>query len=220
MTEFETILMQAAGEMGITLSERQIGNFVTYRRAMLLWNRKISLVSLKSSTDLPIKHCIDSLTAFPLIGHDSVTLLDIGSGAGFPGIPLAIMGSTREVTLVDSSRKKTSFLRQVAQQLDLTGVTVVTDRIENLMHHDGHHGRYDVVISRATFGLPRYITMAAPFLSPGGTLIAMKGRGVDTELAAITEPATGAGLVLVKRHEINLPLIGDRRIILVFRRSH
>jgi len=218
VTEFETILLQAADEMGITLSERQIGHFTTYCRSVLFWNRKISLVSLKSPTDLPIKHCIDSLTALPLIGHDD-TLLDIGTGAGFPGIPLAIMRETREITLVDSYRKKTSFLRQVVQQLDLTGVSVVNDRIENLMNHERHHGRYDVVISRATFDLTHYISMATPFLSRGGTLIAMKGGGVDAELAAAAGRAEGAGIVLAGRHEISLPLIGDRRIILVFTRS-
>lgn len=219
VNEFETILLQASHEMDIALSDREIALFVTYCRTILFWNAKMSLVSVKSPLDLPVKHCVDSLTAAPLIGPECATLLDIGTGAGFPGIPLKIMRNALRVTLVDSNRKKVSFLKQVARELDLAGITAVNERIETLTDHARHRGMYDVVISRAALGLAHYITLGAPFLSPGGTLIAMKGPGVDAELEDTAAPAREAGIVLARRHEVSLPIIGDRRIILLFKRS-
>ncbi|MDD5487216.1 MAG: class I SAM-dependent methyltransferase, partial [Dehalococcoidales bacterium] len=110
VTEFKKILASAAYEIGIELSAKEVSQFDTYHREILLWNEKISLVSAKSIVDLPVKHCIDSLTALKFIGSESATLLDIGAGAGFPGIPIKIVRSSLKATFVDSHRKKVTFL--------------------------------------------------------------------------------------------------------------
>ncbi len=219
VTEFEEILVQAAHGIGMELSEGEIASFHTYYREILFWNKKISLVSAKSPTDLPVKHCIDSLTAMKVIGHDCLTLLDIGAGAGFPGIPIKIMRPSLKVTLVDAHRKKVSFLKNVARKLDLSDTIVLNQRIEGLMQDEQHRGMYDCVISRATFALSKYLDMAAPFLTAHGVLIAMKGRGIDAELDGNDDITRRAGIMLAERHEISLPVIGDKRIILTFKRT-
>ncbi|MBN2569708.1 MAG: 16S rRNA (guanine(527)-N(7))-methyltransferase RsmG [Deltaproteobacteria bacterium] len=219
VTEFKKIFAAAAREIGIALSAREVSQFDTYRREILIWNEKISLVSAKSIVDLPIKHCIDSLTAVKLIAPECVTLLDIGAGAGFPGIPLKIVRSSLKLTLVDSHRKKVTFLKNVALKLKLTDIVILNRRIESFINNERHLGMYDVVISRATFGLSQYISLGAPFLSPQGVLIAMKGRGVDAELEVALDIANREKLILAERHELDLPVIGDKRILLAFKRS-
>jgi len=219
VTEFKKILATAAREIGIELSAREVAQFDTYHREILLWNEKISLVSAKSIVDLPIKHCIDSLTAVKLIGPECTTLLDIGAGAGFPGIPLKIVRNSLKATLVDSHRRKVTFLKNVALKLKLTDIVILNQRIESLINNERHRGIYDVIISRATFGLSRYLSLGAPFLSPKGVLIVMKGRGVDTELEGALDIGHREKLILTERHELDLPVIGDKRVLLAFQRA-
>ena len=219
MTAFEEIIELAALEIGIELSEGEIALFNRYYREILLWNEKISLVSIKSPTDIPIKHFIDSLTVAKLIEKDDAKLLDIGAGAGFPGIPLKIRIRSLKITLVDAYRKKTSFLKNVARKLDLTDTIIINERIEHLKEDKKQRGMYDVVISRATFNLSQYLVMGAPFLSEEGMLIAMKGKGIDAELEGAGDIARKVGIELAERHEIRLPVIGDKRVILIFKRS-
>jgi len=219
VTTLEETIEQAALEMGIELSEREIALFNKYYREILLWNKKISLVSIKSPADIPIKHFIDSLTVAKFIEKDDAKLLDIGAGAGFPGIPLKIIMKSLKITLVDAYRKKASFLKNVARKLDFTDTIILNERIEHLKEDKKQRGMYDVVISRATFNLSQYLAMGAPFLSEEGILIAMKGKSIDAELEGTDEIARKGGIKLAEYHEIRLPVIGDKRVILIFKRS-
>ena len=215
---FEEMIERAALEIGIDLSKGEIALFSQYYREILLWNKQISLVSIKSLTDIPIKHIIDSLTVAQFINKDDARLLDIGTGAGFPGIPLKIIKSSLKVTLVDSYRKKVSFLKNVVRKLNLTDTVIINARIEHLKENKKESGSYDVVVSRATFKLSQYLAEGVPFLSTDGMLIAMKGKSVTQELEDAEDVLRKTCLKLVECHEIRLPVIGDKRFILVFKR--
>jgi 16S rRNA (guanine527-N7)-methyltransferase len=218
MDRFEDILAEASEKINLPLGDGEKELFTQYCKELLFWNKSISLVSVKSALDIPVKHFIDSLTVLTFIEKTSSRLLDLGSGAGFPGIPLKIVLKTLKLTLVESSRKKASFLKNVARKLDLDDVTIINERVESILGEKAHYQSYDIVISRATFKLPELIERATPFLSTGGTLIAMKGKNTDIEIRESTGLAMKKGLALPECHDIELPITGHKRKILLFKK--
>ena len=218
MKELDNILLTASRELGIHLGKREIVLFKEYYRELLLWNKKMSLVSIKFPLDIPIKHFIDSLTVLPFIHDKRCNLLDIGSGAGFPGIPVKIVMGSLNVSLLDSSQKKTSFLKNIIRKLNLDNTRVINMRVEQFTQEATQQGGFDIVISRASFKLPRLIETCVDFLSHQGTLIAMKGKNIDDEMKEAATVCEKAGLYLTDCHDIQLPISGDPRKILLFKK--
>jgi 16S rRNA (guanine527-N7)-methyltransferase len=210
------ILSEAANAMGIAIGKGELSLFAAYYRELLAWNRKVNLVSVKSDHDIIIKHFIDSLTLLPYIRDNACRVLDIGSGAGFPGIPLKIAVNSLKVFLLESSRKKTSFLKHVIRSLSLTDTVVIHNRAEFLMEDETCREFFQVVTSRATFKLPEFLRMGAFFLAPKGSLIAMKGKSSDQELADATEMSHNLGLSYIGSHDLTLPITGDFRRIIIY----
>ncbi|MBN1664537.1 MAG: 16S rRNA (guanine(527)-N(7))-methyltransferase RsmG [Deltaproteobacteria bacterium] len=213
------ILLSAATELGISLSDEDLNLFNIYYEELLKWNEKINLVSVKSPQDIWIKHFIDSLTALPCIAAPEGKLLDIGSGAGFPGIPLKIILKSLNVYLLDSSRKRASFLKHVCRCLKLDGIHVVNSRVEELVKNHHYLNTFDGVISRAAFKLPELLSMSAPFLTGGGTLIAMKGKDIAHELTESREAAKTSGMIFSGLHDLKLPVTKDNRKIVIYKRD-
>jgi 16S rRNA (guanine527-N7)-methyltransferase len=218
MDKFGDILTEASEKINLQLTDGETALFTKYYEELIFWNRSISLVSVKSPLDIPVKHFIDSLTVLDFIQEKASRLLDLGSGAGFPGIPLKIVLKPLKLTLVESSRKKASFLKNVTRKLDLDDITIINERIESIMGKNDHRGSYDIVISRATFKLPELIEKGAPFLSSGGTLIVMKGKNTDIEVSESSSLALKKGLALPEFHDIELPITGHKRKILLFKK--
>jgi 16S rRNA (guanine527-N7)-methyltransferase len=210
------ILFQAALTMDISLTAKELVLFETYYKELLTWNKKINLVSVKSDLDIPIKHFIDSLTLLPYIKRKTGQVLDIGSGAGFPGIPLKIALNSLTVVLLESSRKKSSFLKHIIRSLNLTDITVINNRGEILMEDETYRGRFEVVISRATFKLPQLLRIGGFFLSPSGSLIAMKSKKSDEELTEAADMSQKVGLKYITSHNLTLPMTGDFRKIIIY----
>lgn len=206
-------MFSAAGKTGLAMSEEQFALFETYRETLLRWGNKMNLVSLKSEYDLPVRHIIDSLTLLPYLPDRSGTLLDIGSGAGFPTIPIKIFRKDLRATLVEASRKKCSFLKEVIRRLGLRDTTVMNCRIEELLKKDPKPA-FDVIVSRATFKLPDFIKIGLPLLKPGGILAAMKGPGLEEESAAL-DSLKDIQFRIVGSYTFALPLTGDHRHILL-----
>jgi 16S rRNA (guanine527-N7)-methyltransferase len=209
------IFCEALKKINIELSDREYFLFEEYHKEILFWSKKTSLVSIKSPIDIPIKHFVDSLTVLPLIGDKDSTLIDIGSGAGFPGIPLKIKYESLHVTLVDSSRKKASFLKNVIRKLDLKDITVINNRIDFVARQKD---RFDIVISRAAFKLSQLLRVGASILSDNGIIIAMKGKNIDIEIKESANIIQELGLKFMGCHSIKLPIIGDTRKILLFKK--
>ena len=217
--DFINTLITAAAAIGLPLSDREISLYRDFRRELLVWNSRMNLISIKTPLDLPIKHCIDSLLAAPFVHKQDGSLLDIGSGAGFPGIPLKIAIPSLSVSLLDSSRKKTSFLHAVIARLRLEKISVIQGRIEQLAVEPQYIGAFDTVISRAAFKLTELITLGSLLLSPDGQLIAMKGRDIKVELEDAQRVAERTGLRASSCREVRLPVLGDKRNIVVFSRD-
>ncbi len=202
---------QGAAVWGLSLTDVQRGQFARYADELLLWNARMNLVSLKSGLDLPVRHFLDSLAPLPYLGDGAADLIDLGSGAGFPGLPLKIARPDLKVRLLEASRKKSSFLKQVVRGLGLTGIEVLNRRAEA-----GATGGYDVVISRATWKLPEFVARGSAFLRAGGRLMAMKGADIREERDAALPVAARMGLAAPAVHEFRLPVTGDRRALIVF----
>ena len=207
------LLKDSASALNVALEGRALDLFDRYYRELLIWNEKMNLVSVRTPEEIVIKHFVDSLTPMPYIIAPQGRLLDIGSGGGFPGIPLKITRPALHVSLLEASRKKSSFLRHLIRQLPLSQTVVIHARAESAMTDDAYRHTFQTVISRAAFKLPELFTMARFFLSPGGLLIAMKGpRGEAEE----TEPHHDSGLRCIACHDLSLPYDGGRRKIMIF----
>lgn len=213
------MLVNGAFSLGITLSEKELASFATYQRELLHWNKKINLVSVKSDLDIPIKHFLDSLTLVPFIQATRGQVLDIGSGAGFPGIPLKIAIDSLNISLLESSRKKASFLKHIIRSLHLTDITVIHNRAEYLMEDETYRGSFSIIISRATLKLPQFFRMGAYFLAPKGVLLAMKSKRVEEEFTEAENISQNLGFQYVARHDITLPVTGDFRTIIMYEKA-
>ena len=157
------------------------GQFDAYRRELLKWNEKTNLISEKSAQEIESRHFLDSLTALNFIGSENSRIIDIGCGAGFPGIPLKIASPGLQLYLVETNRKKVSFLKHIVRLLNLTDTIVLHERVENLIQDAKWKEFFDVLISRAAFKLPEMLPWGAFFLKPSGRLIALKSSTIASE---------------------------------------
>lgn len=212
-------LSEAAHALKIPLGDRELSLFTIYYRELITWNAKINLVSVSSALDIPIKHFLDSLTLLPYFKNATSNVLDIGSGAGFPGIPVKIVLNSLNIFLLESSRKKTSFLKNTIRNLNLIDINVIHDRAERLMEDESYRDRFAAVISRATYKLPQFLQMGAYFVSPQGILIAMKGKKSDDEIKEADFIAQNMGLQHVSTNDMILPMTGDFRRIIIYKKG-
>jgi 16S rRNA (guanine527-N7)-methyltransferase len=217
-SDLEGVLLDAAQGLGITLAEQDLALFSIYKQELITWNRIISLVAIKSPLDLPIKHFIDSLTALPLLPREGRRLLDIGTGAGFPGLPLKIIRPNLDLHLLEASRKKVSFLKELIRKLGLPGVTIIHGRVEEVMNNAHFHESFDGVISRAAFKMPELLNMGLYFLRTGGLLTAMRGPREEAANYNIGQFIDNKGFCLEKIVDLRLPLTGVSRKIILYRK--
>ncbi|UCG11138.1 MAG: 16S rRNA (guanine(527)-N(7))-methyltransferase RsmG [Deltaproteobacteria bacterium] len=208
------MLRQASQEVDVGLNASQIELFCLYLRELLEWNRKFNLTAVKNTEDMIIKHFVDSLTPLPYLPFGG--LLDIGSGAGFPGIPLKIAAPRLQVKLVDASRKKVSFLKHIIRTLGLTDVTAVQSRIENM---DRPEPSFQILISRAFRRLEDLLQVVSPLLRPGNTLVAMLGPTGEEERTKLRGLACTEGLELNQTIVLDLPYGRGKRTLLFFNKN-
>ena len=177
------LLEEGAQELGVKLGKEECDLFLAYLGELAEWSRRINLTAIKKETDIVCRHFLDSLSADRFL-EDGKRLLDIGSGAGFPGIPLKIVRPSLEVVLIDGVGKKVAFMKNVIRRLGLSGIEAVHGRIEEKGLIERYGGTFDVVLSRAFAELGDYLTLAAPYVKAGGWVIAVKGPRGDRELEA------------------------------------
>ncbi len=194
ISEFTAELHKKAAKMGVNIDRQQLSLFGMYYQELVFWNRLINLVSERSMGEIIERHFVDSLTPLPLLKQDGGCLLDLGSGGGFPGLPLKIMLPKMHVFLVDASRKKTSFLSNMVRMLDLTETSVLRERIEELAEREDFKGQFDTVISRAALKLDQLLIFSAFFLKNGGQLVAMKGADATAEIKTAEATAAAVGM--------------------------
>ncbi len=175
--ELDKLLLDAINKLKIEINDDQRLTLMLYLDKLLFWNKAYNLTAIKQPKEALIKHIIDCLAIIPHL--KSGKLLDIGTGAGLPGVIIAICDPQREVTVLDSNQKKIRFIRQSISELKVTNVHPVASRIENFMLDE--HDKFDVVTSRAFASLTDFVEAAEPCLAKGGWLQSMKGLIPDTD---------------------------------------
>lgn len=216
MTTFDEILAARAAEAGIVLTGAQIAQFAIYHRLLVDWNTRVNLTALTTPEDVAVKHIIDSLTAYDAaLFADARTLIDVGTGAGLPGIPLAVMAPHICVTLMDALQKRVRFLREVTAAMGLTNTVCIHARAEEAARLREHRARYAIAVSRAVARMPVLLEYALPFVRVGGTLLALKGRAYAEEMAEGARAAEILGGGRITARPVQLPGRADVRAILV-----
>jgi 16S rRNA (guanine527-N7)-methyltransferase len=200
---------------GVELNVSQLAQFDIYKNELLQWNAKTNLISENSSRAIITRHFLDSLTALQFIQQPNARIIDVGCGAGFPGLPLKIALPTVALCLLETNRKKVSFLKHMIRLLNLADTFVLHDRVENIITTDLWKEKFDILISRAAFKLSELLPQGEYFLSPGGKLIALKGPNVDEELAQCSQSLNQYKISQFIQHDINVPFLEAQRKIII-----
>ena len=213
-SEWAYILDEGARAMGMRLERSQIAQFAIHAKELLAWNRFTNLTAITDPLEIAVKHFLDTLSLLPFLPPRS-WLLDIGSGGGFPGIPLKILRPDLHIMLIDASRKKVSFEKYVIRTLSLEDIEARNIRAEELEGGlQSEAERYNVVVSKAVSRLERFLDQALPLLRRPGIMIAMKGRSVEGELKAAGSKVEAEGLaVAVKKYR--LPHLDMERCLVI-----
>ena len=201
---------------GVNLSSAQVDQFAAYSRLLLDWNERVNLTAITDPAEVIVKHFLDSLACLSLLlpAHQAdrpVRLLDVGSGAGFPGLALKLARPEIVLTLLDSVGKKTAFLDHAASELGLADVEVLTGRAEEVGVHPRYRETFDVVTSRAVAELAVLVELCLPCLRVGGLMIAQKKAGIEDELRAAGRAVQVLGGRLRPVIEYELPGAPDPR---------
>lgn len=198
MTEQE--FRTACEKNGIMLDDNQMQQFRTYTDLLIEWNEKMNLTAITDPGQIWEKHFLDSI--LPFAGLDIHTLADVGTGAGFPGIPVKITWPSIQVTLVEPLKKRCRFLEEVKNQLDLKDLVICPERAEEFA--GAHRDEFDAVCSRAVARLSILLELTAPLARPGGLIIALKGPGAAAELKAAGPALKALHLILVRESDTSL----------------
>ncbi len=205
MTSEPTSLAQGIRELGFEATPKQIESLVKYLEILETTNRSFNLTRIPRA-DYVTLHILDSLTALRLIPQQrNLRILDIGTGAGFPGVPLAAMLPDAHVTLLDSTAKKVRFAAETAHQCEISNCSAIHARAEALGKEREHRARYDVVVSRAVASFDSLIALMLPFVKPRGSAIALKGAKAEEELAGTESIITSLGGTKPVLHRITIP---------------
>lgn len=213
----DDLLVTGALALGLHLTPSQVAAFRTYLQEITRWSARLNLTALREPEDIVRAGFLDSLACLPLIPTDARRALDIGSGAGFPGLPLKLVRPDLSFTLVEASRKKATFLQHIVRQLGLAAVRVIRRRAEELAGDPEEVGAYDLALARAVAPPPEQGRLVRPFLRPGGLFLVQVGAGaVD---AGVLERLLGLGFEMVRELALPPSLGRPGRQVLALRRA-
>jgi len=213
----ERMLVEGAAALGVELDNGQATAFMVFLRELKAWNRKINLTSIDRDEDIIVRHFIDSLTVCRFL-KGAERLLDIGAGAGFPGLPIKIAMPGTKIVLLDSVTKKVHFIRHIIRTLLLAtsgspgSIEALSARVEDPAMVEKYSFGFDCVVSRAFSELKNFVAVGLPYLKPGGRLIAMKGPAYAGELDAVSLE----GLSVPEVYTVRLPATHIDTVLVVF----
>jgi 16S rRNA (guanine527-N7)-methyltransferase len=210
------VFIEGLRQLGLQVTERQLNQFLCYQQELLDWNTRINLTAITDPEEILIKHFLDSLSLLLVYARPAARLLDIGAGAGFPGLPLKIVRPQWEVVLLEATGKKVAFLQHIIKTLQLKNVVAVHGRAEELAHTAEYRASFDVVTARAVASLPTLLEYAAPFCRVGGQIILPKKGDLVEELAQGKLAARQVGAVLKDDVPVTLSGLEQGRRLLVW----
>ena len=213
--EFKEKMILNVDKLGITLSEIQLKQFYNYMNLLIEWNKKINLTAITEPNEIILKHFVDSLTISKYIS-DGTRVVDVGTGAGFPGIPLKIYRQDIEITLLDSLQKRINFLDEVIRELNLEKIETVHSRVEDFGKDKKYREKFDIATSRAVANLATLSEYLLPLVKVGGKAISMKGSLIEEELENSKNAIKILGVEIERVDEFDLPNSDiSRNIILI-----
>ena len=216
--EFLRILQAKGQEAGLSFTEEQLQKFGKYYEMLIITNNQMNLTTLTSPEDVAVKHMIDSLLCYNKDTYTGKNLIDVGTGAGFPGIPLKIYCPSIKVTLLDSLAKRLDFLQNVIKELNLQDITCVHARAEDGGHDKKLRGKFDIVTARAVARLSVLAEYTLPFAKTNGMVVALKGSAYAEEIKDATSALKILGGKIISAEQVKLPGLDDGRAIIVIKK--
>lgn len=209
------MLREKAAEYGIKLDDRALERFDIYARMLVEWNEKINLTAITDPEEIVIKHFLDCLTVFSKVEiKEGARIIDVGTGAGFPGVVMLIARPDLQVTLMDSLNKRLNVIKDILEKLELTA-EVVHSRAEDGGQNKAYRERYDFSTARAVTNLRDLTEYCLPFVKVGGSFIAMKAAKAEEEISAAQKAIKTLGGTVSEKHTFELEDAGERNIILI-----
>ncbi len=213
---FQEEMKKAAAGYGLTLSDEQLQQFTRYYELLIEWNEKMNLTAITEEHEVAVKHMVDSLTAYDeSLFQDGTSVIDVGTGAGFPGLPLKIFCPGIKLTLMDSLNKRVKFLQTVVLELGLQNVECVHARAEEGARNKKYREQFDLAVSRAVARLPILCEYCLPFVKRGGHFLALKGRAFAEEVKEAEKAIKVMGGSHTEIREVHLPDLEDKRAIII-----
>lgn len=213
-----TYLKELAKEINIELSDEKVEQFYTYMKLLQEWNNKINLTAITEDNEIVLKHFIDSLTIQKYINEGS-KVIDVGTGAGFPTIPVKICDESIKLTLLDSLNKRINFLKEVGNSLNLQDIEYVHGRTEDIAVKKEYREMYDVATARAVARLNVLAEYCIPYVKVGGVFICMKGSDSEGEINEAKNAIKVLGGKIEKVEELVLPQSDNKRTIIIIRKE-
>lgn len=214
--EFYEKMKSLSNNIGIEITKSQVEKFYIYMIQLLEWNKKMNLTAIEDQDEIILKHFIDSLTIEKYI-KDAKSIIDIGTGAGFPGIPIAIINNNINITLLDSLNKRIKFLNNIIQKLELNNVTAIHGRAEDIAKLEEYREKFDIVTSRAVAPFNILLEYMLPFNKVNGKSISMKGSNIE-EIENSSKALNELGGKIESIEKINLPNTEVQRNIIIIKK--
>ena len=211
--EFSEKIKEYMNKINIEISDKQIEKFFDYMNLLLEWNEKINLTAITEPEDIILKHFVDCATILKYI-KDEDKIIDIGTGAGFPGIPLKILNEKLDITLMDSLNKRINFLNEIINKLDLKNIVAIHARAEELARNKEYREKFDIAISRAVANLSTLSEYMLPMTKINGQSICMKGPDIEEEIENGKKAVKILGGEIKKVEKLELPESKDKRTII------
>lgn len=209
------LIKNGAEQLNIELDENQINQLMLYAKLLVEWNEKMNLTAITDEEGIATKHFLDSLTALTT-GYVSGKVIDVGTGAGFPGLVLKIAKPEIELTLLDSLNKRITFLKSVSEEMGLDGIEFVHSRAEDGGQNAMYRGKFDTVVSRAVANMATLSEWCIPFLKVGGRLLALKGPSAGEELKNAKRAISILGGEIEDVREVKIPFTDlEHKIIII-----
>lgn len=210
-------IREAIEALSFSCSEKSADQFLLYREGVLSWNEKINLTAIRDGQEFLVKHFLDSLLCLDFEEYVCAKrVIDVGTGAGFPGVPLAIMSPEKTFVLMDSLAKRLKVIDTLTAQIDLANVQTIHARAEELARNKQHREAYDLCVSRAVANLAVLAEYCLPFIRPGGALLAYKGPEAESEAETAGKAISILGGRVERIQPVNLAAFGlDHRIVVI-----